>query len=113
MNLDAAALRQRFEPKPAKVLENGCESSCARYSPCGKWLVAAGYDGLIHRFDAAAEGMAELAPLAGHGGWVGEVAFTPDAARMFSVDSWGQLRAWSMAARTRRAVPSCDTGLMP
>jgi WD40 repeat protein len=96
MSLDAATLRQRFEPKPGKVLENGCEYSAARFSPCGRWLAAAGYDGLVHRWDAAAEGLPELAPLTGHGGWVQEVDFAPDGSRMFSADSWGQLKAWSL-----------------
>lgn len=99
-------LKARFEPKESKVLKVDRQLSAARFSPCGRFLLAAGHDGLIRRFDAAAEEMPELKPLAGHHGWVQALAIhsrkSGDAftETVYSVDSWGQLRCGSFVDDT-------------
>jgi WD40 repeat protein len=73
-----------------------------RFSPCGKFLVAGGNTGKLLRWDAAAaeDAFAELAPLAGHGGWVQALAFAPQGTRLFTGDSWGRLSMWDYAKWT-------------
>ena len=105
MNDDLATLKTRFEPKEAKQLKLDRQMNAARFTACGKYLLAAGHDGLVRRFDATVEEMPELKPLTGHGGWVQALALPkkrddaqavdPANDVVYSVDSWGQLRCGS------------------
>ena len=101
MNDDLASLKTRFEPKEARQLKLDRQMNAARFTACGRYLLAAGHDGLVRRFDAAVEELPELKPLVGHGGWVQALALpkkrdeTPADEVVYSVDSWGQLRCGS------------------
>lgn len=99
---DPNELLKRHQPKQVKVVNLDRQMTSLRYSPCGKFLAAGGYDGTLRRFDATNDELPALAPLAGHSGWVTAVAFHPDGRRLFSVDSWGRLSAW---AYTEAAPP--------
>jgi WD40 repeat protein len=57
-------------------------------------LFAGGLDGTVRRWAASSDEPAELPPLQGHSGWVQAIAFGSDQ-RLFTADSWGQLRAWA------------------
>jgi WD40 repeat protein len=73
-----------------------------RFSPCGKVLAAAAFDGTVRRWDVTGKDPAELAPLTGHNGWVTGLAFGPDV--LFSSDSWGRLSAWDYAAKDMKLL---------
>lgn len=110
---DAAALLAQYEPKPATTFAVNRQLCSARYSPCGKFLVGGGFDGLVRRWDAAADELRELPPFAGHNGWVQEVAFAPGGEWMVTGDSWGQLRCWPFtedAPQPRWTVPDAHRG---
>jgi WD40 repeat protein len=95
MNQDPAALKALYEPKQIGQITPDRQMCMIRISPCGKLLLAACTDGTVRRWDLAAEKPEELPPLKGHNGWVQAVAFAREGNRFYSVDSWGQLRAWS------------------
>lgn len=82
--------------KIVKTLEHPRQLWTARYSPCGKFLFAAGYDALIHRWDVTADEPKLLEPLSGHQGWTQRIAFSGET--LLTADSWGRLMAWKYAA---------------
>lgn len=117
--MDIATLKSRFEPKEAKPLKLDRQLNVARFTACGRFLLAAGHDGTVRRFDATADDITELKPLAGHNGWVQRLALPPkrDNATpediVFSADSWGQLRCTSFideAAAPRWTIPTAHDG---
>lgn len=113
MNDDLAALKKRFEPKEARQLKLDRQLNAVRFTACGKYLLAAGHDGLIRRFDATAAELPELKPLTGHGGWVQRVVPLPDGEVACSADSWGRLRCTSYvdeAAAPRWEHPAAHEG---
>lgn len=67
----------------------------ARYTPCGRFLIACGYDAAIQRWDLAADGPQLMKPLTGHNGWVQDMDFLPEKQQLLTADSWGQLACWS------------------
>jgi WD40 repeat protein len=91
---DPKQLLQRYEPKEIKALATKQQLGALRFSPCGKFLVGGGYDGLVHRWDVSAADLPELSPLEGHGGWVEGTAFQPNGELLFTADTWGRLFAW-------------------
>jgi len=99
--MDTTELLKKYEPKDAGVIAAEPQVSAARYSPCGKVLVAGGYDAHVRRWNvepaAAGETPAprELAPLTGHHAWVEGVAFRADGELLFTADSWGMLCCWA------------------
>ncbi len=97
MAADPSELLKRYEPKLAKSVDLDRQMVALRYSPCGKLLVAGDFDGMVRRWDASGDQLQSLAPLAGHGGWVTALVFHADGRRLFTSDSWGQLRAWPHA----------------
>jgi len=99
---DADALQKKFELKAAGRIEPDRQLCKARYSPCGCYLFAGGYDGLVRRFEVTAADALEFAPLAGHGGWVEALEFHPAGELLYTADSWGQIRCW----RHREETPS-------
>lgn len=94
---DSQQLLTRYQPKLTKTVNLDRQMTSLGYSPCGKLLAAGGFDGTVRRFDATNEDLPPLAPLTGHRGWVTALAFHPDGRRLFTVDSWGQLRSWPYA----------------
>lgn len=98
------------------ILPTERQMSRVRFSADGRWLFAAGRDGLVHRWDLSAppeaampvDGPAgsppaaprhpELSALAGHDGWVADIALDPRGPRAFSADTWGRLVAWRIDA---------------
>jgi WD40 repeat protein len=88
-------LKAKYTLSKARELAHPRQLWQARYSPCGKLLCAAGYDGLVHRWDISGDEPHALAPLTGHNGWVQCLAYAGDC--LFSADSWGQLACWTYA----------------
>ncbi len=68
-----------------------------RFSPDGKLLAAACFDGKVRRWAVSGKEPAELPALGDHNGWVSGLAF--GATALFSSDSWGRLSAWQDAKR--------------
>ena len=109
---DPNALKQKYAPKELKVLPTTRQMSSARFTPCGKFLVACGHDGLVHRWDAQSDEFKSLPTTAGHNGWVQEVVFDA-AGLMYTADSWGGLRCWPYAGEKlepKWAVASAHNG---
>lgn len=87
----------------------------ARFAPCGKFVVAGGTTGAVHRWElvdakpepADAPTPLEFKPmsdLAGHGGWIQCVVFASKGNRVFTADSWGKLAAWDYTATEAKPV---------
>jgi len=119
MNDDLAMLKSKYEFKETRQLKPDRQLSVARFTPCGRFLLAAGHDGQVRRFDATTDEMAELKPLTGHQGWVQRLALPtkpgdmPPSEVVYSVDSWGQLRCSSFVDETappRWAIPTAHNG---
>jgi WD40 repeat protein len=92
---DTELLLKRFAPKDGKVITADPQVRAARFSPCGKMLVAGGFDGRVRRWNVAAEEPAELPALEGHHAWIDGLAFRAQGDLLFTADSWGQLACWS------------------
>ncbi|HVX61089.1 MAG TPA: hypothetical protein VHC19_10820 [Pirellulales bacterium] len=92
---DPKELAKLYGPKELKSLKTERQQCAVRFTPCGKFLIGGGYDGLVRRWDASTDEFAELPPLAGHGGWVSGLAFHAEGTRLYTTDSWGRLRAWN------------------
>lgn len=110
MNTDPKELAKKYtptKPKTAKPYESDKKQhNGARYSPCGKFLLAGGYEGAVHRWDVTGDEPKMLEPLTGHNAWVQALAFSPSGKLVFTGDSWGRLRAWDYAAE--KAQPTWD-----
>ena len=59
-------------PQPRELLKLECDRQLmvARFSGCGRMLMAGGYDASIRRWDLAGEQPVELDRVTGHHGWV-------------------------------------------
>lgn len=68
-----------------------------RFSPDGKTLAAACFDGKVRRWDTTGKEPVEVPALGEHNGWVTSIAFGAKA--LYSCDSWGRLSAWDGAKR--------------
>lgn len=97
MNEDPKALAERYKLVEKKAIVADPQVLTLRFSPDGKFLVAAGYDGRFRRWDATKEELPELGRISGHHGWAQAMAFSLDSATIFTGDSWGQLRASPLA----------------
>ena len=75
-----------------KKLQWQRQVTAIQFSPCGKFLVAAGIDSQLQRWELASD--VRIA-LKGHPGWVGDLAFHPDQKRLYSVDYHGGLFCWN------------------
>jgi len=101
-------LLEKFQPRPGETLEHSRQLFQARFSPCGKYLVAPGYDALVHRWDVSGDAPAAMPALAGHHAWVQALAFAPTSDLVYSADSWGRLAAYRYAEQQAAAVWSND-----
>jgi hypothetical protein len=89
---DPSALKQAVEAKSIPALTTDRQISQIRYSPDGRFLYAAGHDGLVHRWDITGEQPKALTPITGHHGWVHTIACASPSEWLLSADSWGELR---------------------
>lgn len=103
--MDDTTLLSEFEPKPTKqVIEYERQLFQARFSPCGKFLIASGYDATIQRWAVSGNETKRLSPCLGHHAWVPCLAFIPTTERIVSADSWGQIAVWQYADETPAPV---------
>ena len=100
MNIDPKKLAEQYTPKQIKSLKTDRQLCTIRFSPDGRLLAAGCQDGSIRRWD---EQFADLPPLKGHSGWVQTIAFHVNGKYLFSADTHGALRCWSVAENEPRA----------
>lgn len=93
--MTSAELVKKYATKPTKVIDVSPQLRSIRFSPCGKILVAGGYDARIRRWNFESPEQTELPALAGHHAWVEALALRERDQLLFSGDSWGQLTCWS------------------
>ena len=93
---DDKTLKDRFEPHERYVVTAEPQIVGARFSPSGRLLVGGGLDARVRRWELESDKAIELKALDGHHGWVGALGFNPLGTRLFTGDSWGQLRAWAL-----------------
>ena len=86
-------MNQLPEPRELSVIECDRQICRMRFSPCGKFLFAGGYDAAVHRWDVTGEQPERLENLEGHSGWVQCLEFRRAGSLLFTADSWGGLRA--------------------
>ena len=65
--------------------------TAARFSPCGRFVFAAGINGAIIRWDLETE---QQILFESHDTWVGDFAFDSESKRMYSGDYHGTLTCW-------------------
>ncbi len=90
-----------------KPFAPGTQVTRVRFSPDGKTLAAACFDGKVRRWDTTAKDATELPAITGHNGWVTDIAF--GAQWLFSADSWGRLSAWDVSAKEPKRVWTTET----
>ncbi|MBA4065773.1 MAG: hypothetical protein C0501_19055 [Isosphaera sp.] len=85
-----------------------------RFSPDGKTLAAACFDGTVRRWDVSAAEPAELPAVTGHNGWVSAITYMkmPPAIgdKLYSADSWGRLTASDADGKKRWTVEAAHDG---
>jgi WD40 repeat protein len=84
---------------PVGEIKPDFQLNCARFTPCGKVLVGAGFDQQVHRWDFQGDEVdpperPELAAVGGHSGWVSALGFVAERSWAISADTWGRLQAW-------------------
>ena len=62
-----------------------------QFSPCGKFVFAAGINGVIVRWDLETE---QSVLFEGHSSWVGDITIDPSSNRLYSGDYHGTLICW-------------------
>ncbi|MEQ9410796.1 MAG: hypothetical protein RIK87_24000 [Fuerstiella sp.] len=85
---------------PATLLEPTQQIFAAKFCPRGKFLIGGGHDARVHCWKVGDLEFAPLEPLSGHHGWVSALGCDGDGSRLFTADSWGELKAWSLNAET-------------
>ncbi len=93
MNETTESLLERYEPKETGQIVVEPQVTEARFSPCGRFLAATGFDARVRLWNVSEEKPSELTAISGHNGWVHSVIFHPKDAVVYSSDSWGQIRA--------------------
>lgn len=95
-----------LQPKAAKAPKElgkpfnpGVQVNRIRFSPDGKLLSAACFDGRVRHWVVTGKEPVERPALNGHNGWISDIAFLPSSERtqLFSVDSWGRLTATDLS----------------
>ena len=108
MNDETQDLLARYQPQEAKVVDAPRQLCAARFAPCGNFLLAGGFDGLVYRWDASSKDLPQLPSLAGHQGWVQGLAFHPRELRAYTADTWGRLCCWPYAEAVPQPAWSID-----
>lgn len=104
-------LLKRYELKPSgenTLINYERQLWQARYSPCGQFLIACGYDATIQRWDMTGEEPQPMKPLTGHNGWVQAMDFQPETKHLLTADSWGKLTCWSYEDEEPNALWSTE-----
>lgn len=104
MSFDAATIKAVFDAKPDEPLKTDRQINRVRFSHCGQFLLAAGQDARVHRWQIQEATVTVLPPLEGHRGWVQTLACVPGVNRVISADSWGQLRCSQIDGEPGNAV---------
>ena len=86
-------MEEKVELRELCKIECDQQVCVTRFSPCGKYLFAGGYDANVYRWNVAGEEPERLEAIAGHQGWIQWLEFQPEGDLLFSIDSWGGLRA--------------------
>jgi WD40 repeat protein len=97
--VDPKELLQKYELTPSgqdRLIRYERQLWQARFSPCGRFLVACGYDATIQRWEVAEEPRL-LTPLTRHQGWVQVMDFQSERKQLLAADSWGRLACWPYA----------------
>ena len=89
----AETLLDRYEPQEIGQIVVEPQVTEARFSPCGRFLAATGFDARVRLWNVSGERPMELPAIAGHNGWVHSIVYHPDESIIYSSDSWGQIRA--------------------
>lgn len=85
----------------SQTLEHSRPLTCCRFSPCGKFIFAAGQDERVVRWDLESGQKTELS---GHRSWVDAVAFQSEAQQLFTADLHGAIYCWPYAAAQPQPV---------
>jgi WD40 repeat protein len=96
-----------YELNPSKsdlVLKHDRQLWQARFTPCGRFLIACGYDATLQRWDISGAEPRLMPPLTGHEGWVQSIAIHPTEPRVYSADSWGRIGCWDYASESGTAT---------
>lgn len=80
--------------RAVKDLKHERQLTRCRFSPCGRFLFAAGLENALQRWDLET---GRKSALAGHSSWVGALAFHPDGRRLFTGDCHGAVHCWPFA----------------
>ena len=57
---DPKELAKLYTPKEVKSLKTDQQQCAVRFTPCGRFLIGAGFDGQVRRWDATNDGFKEL-----------------------------------------------------
>ena len=93
MNDDTAICDPR-QAAPLASFQLDRQLTAARFSPCGRFVLAGGLDNLVHRWQLDS---GEHLALAGHASWLAGLAFDAPGGRLISADVQGNLHAWQYA----------------
>lgn len=97
-------MQAKWELQELKTIQADPQVLLARFTPCGKYLLAASYDARVRRWDVAGDEPVELEAIGGHGGWVTAIASSAAGEWLFSGDSWGRLRCGAYGGPTAAAA---------
>ncbi len=78
--------------KEDRVLTHDRQFACCRFNAEGDVLFAAGFDGLLHRFNLTDD---KHDSFPAHHGWIESMALHPGGDRLFTADSWGEIHCWN------------------
>jgi sugar lactone lactonase YvrE len=95
--------------KPLSVFSTDRQLTSARFSADGSLLAAGCVDSTVRCWRVGEKQIDPLPNLQGHHGWVTSVAFHPQGNRLFTADSWGQLRCQLLSDAAPKVLWQIDT----
>lgn len=87
------------QPRQGQTINLDRQVCKVRFSPCGLFLAAGGYDATVRRWEVTDTALTAFPSLTGHHGWVTGLAFHPDRRRLITADTWGEIRISAYADR--------------